>query len=261
MLAVDRVVELAHVVVGNLSCEFVQCLSHFGVESQHLLANDGHGFVWREVVLVVLEDEKIERRNQAIGGVSGGEVDLLFFESAGEQPKIHDARRLGEAQTVGCRQSLIAVGALHEFVAESGAPFGSVGGCLRDRLQAEAAGVLTANFDREGVIEAKGLADVQIELPGVFGFDLVVNLCGIAGRRLLQDCGERGAGVFGINIDAAAENCLVANVAAGKIEAAFDREMSFVFDLLGDDFTEDELFGEIFGADDDAVRARRAAGA
>ena len=52
----------------------------------------------------------------------------------------------------------------------------------------------------------------------------------------------------------------MADVAAGKIEAAFDRKMSFVFDLLGDDFAEDELFGEIFGADDDAVGARRAAG-
>ena len=52
----------------------------------------------------------------------------------------------------------------------------------------------------------------------------------------------------------------MADVAAGKIEAAFDREMSLVFDLLGDDFTEDELLGEIFGADDDAVGAGRAAG-
>ncbi len=51
----------------------------------------------------------------------------------------------------------------------------------------------------------------------------------------------------------------MANVAAGKIEAAFDRKMSLVFDLLGDDFTEDELFGEIFGADDDAVGAGRTA--
>ena len=36
--------------------------------------------------------------------------------------------------------------------------------------------------------------------------------------------------------------------------------MGFVFDLLGDDFAEDELFGEILGADDDAVGARRSAG-
>ena len=35
--------------------------------------------------------------------------------------------------------------------------------------------------------------------------------------------------------------------------------MGFVFDLLGDDFSEDELLGEILGADHDAVSARRAA--
>ena len=132
---------------------------------------------------------------------------------------------------------------------------------MRDGLQAEAAGVFTADFDGEGVIEAEGLTDLEIEPLGVFGLDLVVDLFGIAGGLLFQDRGERGAGVFGIDVDAAAENCLMANVAAGKIEAAFDRKMGFVFDLLGDDFTEDELFGEILGADDDAILARGAAGA
>jgi hypothetical protein len=52
----------------------------------------------------------------------------------------------------------------------------------------------------------------------------------------------------------------VANVTACKVEAAFDREMSFVFDLLGDDFTQDELFGEVFGTNYYAVCARGAAG-
>src|SRR5215813_329408 len=36
--------------------------------------------------------------------------------------------------------------------------------------------------------------------------------------------------------------------------------MSFVPDLLSDDFTEQELFGEVFGADHDTVAAGRAAG-
>jgi hypothetical protein len=36
--------------------------------------------------------------------------------------------------------------------------------------------------------------------------------------------------------------------------------MSFVFDLLGDDFAENQLFGEVFGADDDAVGPRWTAG-
>ena len=261
MLAVDGVVELAHVVVGNLSCKFVQRLSHLGVMSQHLLANDGHGFVGREVVLVVFEDEEIESRDQAIGCVACGEVDLLVFERAGEQTEVHDARRLGEAQAVSRRQSLVTVRAFHEFVAEAGAPFRGVGGRLRDGLQAEAAGIFTANLYGEGVVESECLAYFQIELPRVLGFDLLINLFGIAGRLLLQDRGEGGAGVFRINIDAAAENGLLADVAAGEVEAAFYRKMGFVFDLLGDDFTEDELFGEILGSDDDAVGARGPAGA
>jgi len=44
----------------------------------------------------------------------------------------------------------------------------------------------------------------------------------------------------------------MANVAASEVKAAFDRKMSFVFDLLGYDLTENELFSEILGADDDA---------
>ena len=52
----------------------------------------------------------------------------------------------------------------------------------------------------------------------------------------------------------------MADVASGEVETALHREMSLVFDLLGDDFAEDELFGEILGADYDAIRARRAAG-
>ncbi len=51
-----------------------------------------------------------------------------------------------------------------------------------------------------------------------------------------------------------AEDRLMADVGAGEIEATLDREMGLAFDLLRDDFTEHELLGEIFGADDDAVR-------
>src|SRR5205823_463265 len=115
------------------------------------------------------------------------------------------------------------------------------------------------DLDGESVIEAKGLTDFKVEPFGVLRFDLVVDLFGIVGRSLFQDCGERGTSVFGIDVNAAAENCLMANVAASKIETAFDRKMGFVFDLLGDDFTEDELFGEILGADHNPIFARGAA--
>ena len=104
------------------------------------------------------------------------------------------------------------------------------------------------------------MTNFQIKPLGVFGFDLTVNLFWIAGRLLFQDRGEGGAGVFGVDVDTASENCLMADVTAGKVEAAFDHKMSFVFDLLRDDFTKDELLGEILGADDDSAFTRRTAG-
>ncbi len=73
-----------------------------------------------------------------------------------------------------------------------------------------------------------------------------------------ENRGQGGAGVFGIDIDAAAENRLLADVCARQVEAALDRQVGLVFDLLGEDFAEDELLGEVLGADDDAVS--RAAG-
>ena len=57
MLTVYGVVELSHVVIGNLSCEFIQRLSNLRVMSQHFLANDRHGFIGWKVVLVVFEYE------------------------------------------------------------------------------------------------------------------------------------------------------------------------------------------------------------
>ena len=45
----------------------------------------------------------------------------------------------------------------------------------------------------------------------------------------------------------------MSDVSTAEIKAALDREMSFVFDLLRDEFAEDDLFCEILAADDDAV--------
>ena len=85
------------------------------------------------------------------------------------------------------------------------------------------------------------------------------------GQRLLEDCGERGAGVFDVGVDAAAGEGLLADVAAGEVEAAVDSlGMAFGgvdgFDFLGEEFAEDDLLGEVLGADDDARGARRSTG-
>ena len=78
---------------------------------------------------------------------------------------------------------------------------------------------------------------------------------------LLEDRGERGAGVFDVGVDAARDQRLMADVAAREIEAALDFEVGFGFDLLSEKFAEDNLLGEVFCADDGVVGARRRAGA
>lgn len=41
------------------------------------------------------------------------------------------------------------------------------------------------------------------------------------------------------------------DVSAAEIEASLDGKMSSIFDLLGNEFSEDDLLGEILASDDD----------
>jgi hypothetical protein len=77
---------------------------------------------------------------------------------------------------------------------------------------------------------------------------------------LFENRGKCGAGVLDIGVDAAGDEGLVADVAAGEIEAALDLDMGFGFDFLGEEFAEDDLFGEVLCADDGVVGTRRGAG-
>ena len=85
MLAVYGVVEPAHVVLGDFSGQFVECLLHFGMPSQDLLTNNRNRLVGREVVAVIFEDKEIQSWNEAVGGVAGGKIDLFVFEAASQQ--------------------------------------------------------------------------------------------------------------------------------------------------------------------------------
>jgi len=44
----------------------------------------------------------------------------------------------------------------------------------------------------------------------------------VGARLFFQDCREGGAGVFGIDVDAAGEDGLLADKGSGEIEAALD---------------------------------------
>src|SRR5579862_758961 len=79
-------------------------------------------------------------------------------------------------------------------------------------------------------------------------------------RILFQDRGERGARIFGVNVNASTENGLLANERSGEIELALDGELCLPLDLLSQDFSEDELLGEVLGANHNSVLTRGQAG-
>jgi len=99
-----------------------------------------------------------------------------------------------------------------------------------------------------------------MELIFVGTFYLAIDSFFIGAGRLLENGGQGCAGVFGVNIDSSGEDGLVADEGAGKVEPALDREMGARFDDLCEELSENQLLGEIFGADYDTVRMSGAAG-
>ncbi len=99
------------------------------------------------------------------------------------------------------RKARIAIGARHKILAEAGTPLRRVRGRIRNRFQIQAPRILTAHQNRERVIETKLRADFEVELFGVFTFDLIVDSFRIGDRLMMKNRGERCTGVFGIEID------------------------------------------------------------
>lgn len=131
---------------------------------------------------------------------------------------------------------------------------------VRDGLPVVLLGVRSADDHGEGVVEAKGRLYLDVETVFVEAGDGFVDSGGVAVEGLFEDGGEGGAGVLGIGVDAAGDEGLMAEVGAGEVEAAVDLLVSLGFNLLGEEFAEDDLLGEVLGSDGDAGGAWRGAG-
>ena len=85
MLPVKRVIQLPHLLVGNLAAQLRDSLRDFWMLPERLLANHWHRLIGRKIVAVVVEDEQVEGRNQTIRRITGGDIDLMIFQRRGEQ--------------------------------------------------------------------------------------------------------------------------------------------------------------------------------
>src|SRR5258705_11344293 len=172
------------------------------MEVESLLANHWDGLVRRKVVTVILKHKEIKNRDQSVGGIASDEIDLLVFKRAIQQAKIHDARWFGEAQAIRGGQAFVAVGPLHELVAEARAPLRSIGGGLRNCFEAETPCVFATDFDGKSIVEAQRRNQREAEALLVFGFHPSVNVLRRACRFFLEDRSEGCAGVLRAGIDA-----------------------------------------------------------
>ena len=85
VLAVECVIQLPHLLIGNLAAQLRDCLRNFRVLLDRLLANHGHCLIGRKIVAVVFKGEQVEGRNQTIRRIAGGDIDLMIFQRRGEQ--------------------------------------------------------------------------------------------------------------------------------------------------------------------------------
>jgi len=260
VLGIHGIVEAADVGGGEFTSEVRERGTKLRESRERGLADDGDGVVRGKVVAVVFEGHEAEGVNEAVGGVTGHDVHLMIHEGAVDEAEVHDFGCSGKVEIVAVAPTTEAVGALEEFVADAGAPFGGEGRDIRDLLQVKILRVVAADDHGESVFEAEGLGDFEMKAIGVELLDAIVNGVRIALRGFVEDGGKGGAGVLDVEIEFTGLKSLVDEEGASEICFALDGDAGFSFDVLGKQLGEDHLLGKEFGADNDFRLAWRSAG-
>src|SRR5260370_17756064 len=165
----------------------------------------------------------------------------MIDEGAVDKTKVHHFRRFGEMEIVAVAPATEAVGALEEFVADACAPLGGERRDVRNVLKMTFLRVIAANDHGKSILKAERLGDFEMEAVGVELLDAIVNGRGIALRGFVEDGGQRGAGVFDVEIELASEECLVDEKRAAKIRLSDDGNAGFGFDVLREELGEHDL--------------------
>jgi hypothetical protein len=179
VLGVDGVIKAAHVRGGEFASEIRKGGAELGEFLESGAANDGNGVVGREIVAVVFEGDEAEGVDEAVGGITGDDVDLMIDEGAVDEAEVHDARLPGEVEGVAVAPAAETVGALEEFVADADAPFGGEGRDIGNGAKVGDFGVVAADDHGKSVFEAKGFRNFEVETLGVELLDAIVDGDGI----------------------------------------------------------------------------------
>lgn len=246
MLRVHGVIEAANVGSGEFSGEIGERGPELRKFGERGLANDGDSVIRRKIMEIVLKSDKTERIDLAVGGIAGDDIDLMIEKRAVDEAEIHGSGGSGEMQIVAVGEAGVAVGPLLEFVSDTGTPFGRDGNKVGKAAQVEIIGVVGTDDHGESIFEAERLGEFKLKTLGVKLLDAVVNGGGIGSGRFIEYGGERGAGVLDVEIEIAGEQSFVDQESTAEIGLAIDGDASAGFDVLGEEFSEDDLLGEKF---------------
>ena len=122
---------------------------------------------------------------------------------------------------------------------------------IRDGRQVQPLSICTAHNHGKGIFKPQAARDGNVEATCIERADRGKDRGGgpFLRQRLFEDGSQRGAGVLNIRVNATCDERLMAEVAAGKIEAAVHFFMAFCLNLLRKKFTQNDLLCEVFGAD------------
>src|SRR5579872_3601789 len=116
LVGVDFGVHVAHVGGGDFSGEVGEGRAERWEFCERVVADDGDGVVWREIVTIVGEANEMERVDEAVGGIAGDDVYFFIDERTVDKAEVHHAGSFGEMQAVTLDEAAIAVGAFEKFV-------------------------------------------------------------------------------------------------------------------------------------------------
>ena len=101
-----------------------------------------------------------------------------------------------------------------------------------DVLMFKSPRILAADLHRKSVIEAESGPRVSPKRRSYSVLTRLIDFRLITPRVLLENRGQRSAGVFGIDVDASGQHRLLTNVSSGQVEAPFHLQIGVRFDLL-----------------------------
>jgi hypothetical protein len=114
-------------------------------------------------------------------------------------------------------------------------------------MEMEVVGVVAPDNHGEGVFEAERFGEFEIETLGVLLLHAIIDGGGVVcSGGFVENSGEGGAGIFNVEIKVAGEKRFVDQESATEIGFALDANVGAGFDVLGEEFGEDDLLGEKF---------------